>query len=266
MALINLPDDAENPRAVIGGNAPPPDELEVIVRSRKTYSDIAAWLTEHPVIDSAEAYAEANDRKALLELALKDMAAARETQTKPLHRAWQDACAYWKKPIDALDKLKTMLVSERMQPWAIAEKRRLEAEAAKAAAEAAEKERLAREAEAKEREAVEDAAQGVCEDVADATAAADQAFDEFKQANRTASLAERAISSGPRSRFAARKTTLRTQEVLTVVDWQVAMAELWKYYETDLTEAILTAARKYRKEHGGAQLPLGIRRDEKEVL
>lgn len=266
MALINPADEDKNPRAVIGDNAPPPDVPEVVTRSRKTYSDIAAWLESHPVIDSEAAYAEANDRKALIEIALKNIEAAREEQTKPLHKAWQEACAYWKKPIDALTKLKTLLVAERMQPWAIAEKRRKEAEAAKAAAEAAEKERLAREAEAKEREAIEDAAQGVCEDVAGATAAADQAFDDFKHANRAAARAEREVDAGPRSRFAARKTTLRTKEVLVVVDWQIAMTELWKYYEEDLTEAILTAARKYRKEHGGSQLPLGVRRDEEEVL
>lgn len=262
MALI--PDEAENPRAVIGDNAPPPDVPEVVTKSRKTYKDIAAWLESHPVIDSEAAYAEANDHKALLEIALKNIEAAREKQTKPLHKAWQEACAYWKKPIDALIKLKTLLVSDRMEPWAIAEKRRKEAEAAKAAAEAAEKERLAREAEAKEREAIEDAAQGVCEDVAGATAAADQAFDDFKQADRAAARAEREIDAGPRSRFAARKTTLRTKEALIVSSWHAAMTEMWAEQNDELGEAILTAARKHRKMHG--QLPAGIIREEHEVL
>jgi hypothetical protein len=250
---------AGNPRAVIGGNLPP-SAIEI---AEPTIEALRAYLADNPVIGND---AEAREAKALLDrtaAALKGIEDERKAKVAPLnaeltainqeYHRWHNSSG---KP-GLWDKLLAELRS-RLGAFARAEeaKRQAAAEAARKAA--AEAERKAREAEAREREAAEEAAQGVCTDIAQATQEADAAFAQFKRADREAQRADRnatvRIGGG-----LGKVSTLRTVEVLTVIDWRAAIEDMTNHTgapPTVIVEAILTAARAYRGEN--RELPAGI--------
>lgn len=251
----------------LGHNSGPNEPIEV-TDARSAVKRLREWLMENPAITSEDEYRAANDQRAIFIKSQKALDEARDRETKPLHEAWKDKIAYFKKPQDVMASVLEILVKQRMEPFAKAERDRKlrEAEAARLAA--VEAERIAREKEEAERKAIEDAAVGSCEDVAGKTMEADVAFDQFAAANRQAARAEKDAVKGVRSRFAEKATHLRTKEILTVTSMPEAMKCLWmEYGEKGLSAAILTAARDWRKTHGnGTELPPGITRTEEQVL
>jgi chromosome segregation ATPase len=254
-------DRTENPRAVIGGNQPP----GAIDLAKPIVEELGRFLNDYPVITNDD---EARKAKAIADrvfLSLKSVEEERDSKVRPLNEQVAAINAEYHRWFSTNDKkpglwgtlLKELKV--RLTNFARVEeqKRRAAAEAARTAA--AEAERKAREAEAREREAAAEAAQGVCDvDIAAATEQADQAFQDFRRADREAQRADRnatvRIGGG-----LGKVSTLRSVEVLTVTDWRTAVEEMIGNNGAPpvvIVEAILTAARAYRKENG--ELPPGI--------
>jgi hypothetical protein len=250
-----------NARAIIGGNLPPTSAIEL---AEPTIEALNQFLRDLPVITND---AEAREAKALLDrtaAALKGIEDERWSKVEPLNAQVREINARYHKWHNSGSKpgiwdnlLKELRI--RLTAFARAEeaKRQAAAEAARRAA--AEAERKAREAEAREREAAADAAQGVCDvDIAAATQEADQAFQDFRRADRQAQRAERdtkvRIGGGFR-----KISSLRDKEILTVTDWRSAIAEMSGdngKIPQGIADAILTAARVYRRMFEA--LPSGI--------
>ena len=233
----------------IGGNNPP----DMIALAQGTMTAVGRFLADHPVIQDEIEAKEAKLLKDRADDAVKDMEAERDGLVRPLKEKVAAINGLYRPARDPLEKIIKELRS-RLTKYTLAEeaKREAVAEAARAAAAAAE--RLAREAEEREREAAAEAASGVLDvDIAAATVTADQAFADFQAADRTLARAERdtkvRITGGYRN-----AVSLKTHEVLSVSDWQAAIAEIGL---TDaIRDAVLTGARAYRKTFG--ELPDGI--------
>ncbi len=244
----------ENKRAVIGGNNPPPDVIE---NARSVYKVVSAFLAENPAIVDEDAARKANEVRDQGVNMVKALSAADVAETKPMYDAWKDAKARWKKPTDALTQVLAEL-SNRLAAFMRAEEAKRQAIAEEARKKAAELERIAREAEAAEQAAILAAKEGEFSDAGAAMAKADIAFDQFKDARAEAKVATREEDVRLRSRFGSKATTLRTVETLHVDDPVAALKSMWP--DAGIEAALLTAARAWRKAHGGEALPAGIRR------
>ena len=139
-----------NDRAVIGGNFPPDPIDEAIAPYGDAIEEAQNWLDGEPIEN--EDQLKATD--ALLKTikgALKDLNAARDEATKPLHEAWKAEVARWKPNQDDLDRIIKGLIAcqdpfkralaaqkeaEKRAAWEAAEKARREAEDAARAAKA----------------------------------------------------------------------------------------------------------------------------------
>ena len=139
-----------NPRAVIGGNAPPDPIDTALAHHADTLDEAANWLDGTPV----ETEAQMNAVDALIKAmkaARKDVDTARDACTKPLNDAWKAEIARWKPTQDDLDlqvkglvslvdgfkrKLAAEKEAARQAAWAASEAARREAEAKIAAADA----------------------------------------------------------------------------------------------------------------------------------
>jgi len=170
-----------DPRLAIGGNNPPDPIDEALAPYGDAIEEAQNWLDGEPIQN--EEQLKATD--ALLKTikgALKDLNAARDEATKPLHEVWKAEVARWKPTQDDLDRIIKSLVAcqdpfkralaaqkeaEKRAAWEAAEKARREAEEAARAAkaydiaaqrEAAEKaalaQRAAEEASAKQKDKV----------------------------------------------------------------------------------------------------------------
>jgi len=242
---------AENASPSIGHNNPP-DRLGFAVEAM---DELRAYLKATPVITSA---AEAKTGAAVNErtlIALNEARAERETKTRPFRdrlNAIFDVYALVKDKgtletaRGELRKRLTKYASE-IEAKRIAEVERLRKEAEEA-------ERLAREAEAAEREAIDDAEQGVESDVGGAIAQADQAFTEFRLADKQAAIAAKNVPLRFSSVTGGRSTGMRTVEVLAIED--IAKAIKVMGLTEKITAAVLSSARDYRKEYD--ELPAGI--------
>jgi hypothetical protein len=139
-----------NPRAIIGGNAPP-DPIDTALEQFADVIDEAAnWLDGKPV--ETEDQMKAVDRITKgMKAARKSVDDARDSVTKPLHEAWKGEIARWKPTQDDLDlqikglvslvaDFKTKLAAEkeaiRRAAWDASEAARREADAKIAAASA----------------------------------------------------------------------------------------------------------------------------------
>lgn len=128
------------------------------------------------------------------------------------------------------------------------------AEAERLRKEAEERERIAREAERVEQDAIACADVGECTDVAGAIEHADQAFSEFKTANRQAAIAERNVTARFSSALGGKSVSARTYEVLEIDDFDKAIKVLG--ITPRIREAVLLSAKEFRTEFG--ELPAGI--------
>jgi hypothetical protein len=249
---------SSNPREHIGANKPP----DALALARPTIEELGRFLKDFPVVANDT---EAREAKVILDrtvLALKGVEDERKAKVAPLnaeliaingeYHRWHSANG---KPGTWDTLLKELRI--RLTAFAQAEETKRQAAAEAARAVAAEAERKAREAEEREREAAAEAAAGVCDvDIAAATEHANEAFAQFKKADRIAQRTERDTTVRIGGGF-GRVSTLRTAEILIITDWRAAIEDIG--LTQDIADAILKGARAYRKENG--ELPNGISRE-----
>lgn len=239
----------KNPREIIGGNNPPTE----IDDARSVYATIQSFMRDAPVIEDEKTARAANEKLAAGTSMLKTLERVRKDEADPLYAAWQAARKKYEPAISGLSKLVDEL-SARLAAFMRAEEARREAAAEETRKAAEEAERIAREAEKAEFEARENASMGELVDVGAAMSAADDAFSDFKEADRAATIAEKETPVRFRSRFASRATSLRTKETLVLLDALAAIGEIG--VTEKIGEAILSEARVFRKANG--RLPNGV--------
>jgi hypothetical protein len=252
--------NAPNPREHIGANNPP----GAIELAEPTIEALSQFLKDFPVIANED---EARKAKALWDrivLALKGVEDERKSKVDPLNGQVKEINGEYHRWHHTNDKTPGIwdtffkVLKARLSDFARAEERKREAVRVAALAAAAEAERKAREAEEREREAAATAAAGVCDvDIAAASVEATDTFREFEKAHR---ILQRAVKD-TKVRIGGgfgRVSTLRDKEILTVTDWKAAIEEMTDDGElpTVISDAILTAARAYRKAFD--RLPDGI--------
>lgn len=246
-------DNADNPRAVPGGNRPP----DIIDDAWSVYRSVSEWMEGAPVIQSAEQASEAKLFWDRAKAAEADLETARDSRVRPLNTQVKEINAEFKKVSEPLGKLRSELQS-RMSAFALAEERRKAAEAAEARRVAEEAEAAARAAEAAEQAAKEDAAAGCVVDVGAAIGDADEAFAEYQAAQREAARAERDVKGRIAGGF-GRAFSVKTTRTLTIADpvkVVVALLEKTGRVPERVTDALLTAARDFEKTFGA--LPAGV--------
>jgi hypothetical protein len=242
--------------AVVGSNNPP----SPIEYAQSVIDEINAWLADHPTIETED---DARAAKPFLDRAkasLEEVEAERDSKVRPLNEQVSAINSKYKalhntdsKKPGLFDKIVSELRS-RVAAFLIREEQRRirEAEIARLAQEEAE--RLAREAEAKEAEALANAKAGEVVDVAEVTQAADAAFEEFERQSRFAARAERDTKVKIGGGF-GKTASLRDVETLHLDSYSLALKAIGP--NDKVRDAILSAARDYRKLHG--ELPAGVR-------
>lgn len=218
-----------------------------------TVAEASKWLANNPVIETEDDAREAAKYEKRLKASFDELEAERDGKVRPLNdqvKAINEEYKSAQKPITEARNA----VKNRLTAYALEEEQKRLAEAQRLAALAAEAERIAREAEEREREAKDNAAQGeVGVDVVAATTEADQAYSRFKRADHAAAIAAKDSTVRIGTGW-GRAASLRTKETLVLND---PVKAIFAIGVTDgIREAILTAARAYRKEHGS--LPEGV--------
>ena len=239
------------------GDNQAPGPLDFIT---EVVADLNKFLTNNPVIETEQQASEAGAYVERMRKHLADIEDERDGKVRPLNETVAAINAEYKsvhntdskKPGSAdkiLNELKFRLTDyaakEEAKRIAAAEALRKEAEAAA--------ERV-REAERIEAEAKANADVGEIVDVGAAIAVADSTFAQFEAASRQADLAERNAPVRIGSRMGGKAITMRTQETLVLVSYGKAMCAIGP--NDKIRDAILSAARDYRKEHGA--LPEGV--------
>lgn len=254
---MNISEHFSNPRAVIGGNMPPipidVDAPTLIDRARSFYAILSAFLKETPVVQShAEAKLAANYIEQS-RATLGELEDARKARVTPLNDEVKAINDEYRGPREALQALMDE-IKRRATAFAQVEEARRAAIAEAARIEREEAEQRARDAEAVEADAKASADVGeLGVNVAAAITQADKAFATFQRADRTAARAEREIPV----RIAGgmgRAVSMRKHETLILNDACAAINAMG--LSEGIKDAILSAARAYRKLHGS--LPAGV--------
>lgn len=244
--------------ASVGHNGPPePTPLE---RAGDAWEALAKFLDETPVITEGAHLVEAKRLVEHVRAACAEIEDERVKLVDPLNiqvseinRKYKAVHNTDKKKPGTLDKALTELTARLTVYGQNEEKKRaFEAEVARVFAEKAERE--AREAEEAERQAKHDAVVGVVDTgVAEAIKTADEKYAEFEAASRFAARAEKQttfrIGNG-----SGKALPMRTVETLHLDSYGRALKAIGP--NETIKEAILTAARAYRKLHG--VLPDGV--------
>jgi hypothetical protein len=239
----------------IGSNNPPGP----IDHAQSVVDDINSWLADHPVIESEDQAREAKPYLDRAKAAFEEVEAERDGKVRPLNERVKSVNDTYKslhntdpKKPGRFDRI-VIELKARVGAFMLREeeKRRVAAEKARIAQEEAE--RIAREAEAMEAEALENAKAGEVVDVADVTKQADEAFSEFERQSRFAARAERDTKVKIGGGF-DRTASLRNVETLHLESYGKAIKAIGPHDK--IRDAILSAARDYRKEHGA--LPEGV--------
>lgn len=258
MRMAELHAEAENIRAVIGGNNPP--EPTPIDRAQDAMVALSSFLNETPVITEGEHLVEAKRLVEHARGAAAEIEDERLSFTKPLNDQLTSINATYKaihntdaKKPGTLDKVLNELKA-RLTAYGKAEEAKREREAELARIALAEAEAAAREAERIEQEAKQEAVTGVIDTgVAEKIAAADTAFADFERASRFAKQTEAQtifrIGNGQ-----GKALGMRTEKTLVLESYGKAIKAIGP--NDTIKEAILTAARAYRKLHGC--LPEGV--------
>lgn len=240
----------------VGSNNPP----STIEYAQSVIDEINAWLADHPTIETED---DARAAKPFLDRAkasLEEVESERNGKVRPLNEQVSAINAKYKalhntdtKKPGLFDKI-VIELKARVAAFMIREEQRRirEAEIARLAQEEAE--RLAREAEAKEAEALANAKAGEVIDVAEVTKQADAAFEEFERQSRFAARAERDTKVKIGGGF-GKTASLRDAETLHLDSYSLALKAIGP--NDKVRDAILSAARDYRKLHG--ELPAGVR-------
>lgn len=241
--------------AVVGSNNPPGP----IEHAQSVVDDINSWLADHPIIESEDHAREAKPYLDRAKAAFEEVESERDGKVRPLNEQVKSTNEKYKalhntdpKKPGRFDKI-VIELKARVAAFMLREeeKRRVAAEKARLAQEEAE--RLAREAEAKEAEALENAKAGEIVDVAEVTKHADEAFSEFERQSRFAARAERDTKVKVGGGF-DKSASLRNVETLHLESYGKALKAIGPHDK--IRDAILAAAREYRKEHGA--LPDGV--------
>lgn len=239
----------------IGGNNPPGP----IEYAQSVIDDINVFLSDHPTIQTEDDARETKPHLDRAKAALEAIEQERDGLVRPLNERVATINGEYKgfhntdsKKPGQFDRVVVELKA-RVAAFMIREeeRRRQEAEQARLAQEEAE--RLAREAEANELEALSNAKSGEVVDVAAITKAADQAFGEFERASRFTARAEAATKVKIGGGF-DKAASLRTVETLHLENYNRAIKAIGP--NDKIREAVLSAAREYRKVHG--HLPDGV--------
>ncbi len=237
------------------GHNNPPSQIEL---TRAAMSDLSGFLGGNPTITDQSVsegalYVE-RGRKAL-----QDLEDARKKETGPLNEQVKSINEQYRSVRDPMDNVLSELRRRLTDHTAREEAKRIRAaEEARRAAELAEME--ARIAEQKERDTKTNASFGEVTNVAAAVVEADQAFSAFQKLDRAASIAERNTHVKLPSQLGGKALGLRSKETLMLDNAAEAFAAISDadgITENGLYEAILTAARTYRKRYG--RLPSGVR-------
>lgn len=257
-AMAQLAMEAENVRAVIGGNNPP--EPNSFDRAEDAAVELSNFLNETPVIETGPHLVRAKQlvdhvSGACFELETErvELVAPLNTELAAINAKYKAVHNTDKKKPGLLDRVLVELKA-RLTAYGVAEeaKRAAEAEKLRLAAEQAEK--AARDAEAAELQAKHDAVVGVLDTgVAEKIAQADQAFAEFETTSRFAARAEKGVAFriGDGS---GKALGMRTEKTLVLESYGKAIKAIGPCEKIET--AILSAARDYRKEHGA--LPDGV--------
>lgn len=242
--------------ATIGHNQAP----EALAFAPETMVALSAFMAEHPIIASED---EAREAKKLLDRAkgcTGDIEAERDKQVRPLNQEITEINARYKavhntdsKKPGTLDKIINELKA-RLTDFVKAEEARREREANAKRLAAEEAERLSLEASQRERDAIDNARAGelgvdVTQVVVEADALAAQAGKAIREAARADKATHVKIGGG-----FGRAVSLRTIETLILDDPLQAIRAIG--VNETIRDAILTAARDYRKQHGS--LPAGV--------
>ena len=234
----------------IGHNQPP----DMTVTAGEVCQSINDWLKENPVVTNEEEAKEAKSQIDRGKLCVKDLEAERDKKVRPLNERVKEINGYYRGPKTTLEevtgeaaaRLAAYLRAEEQRRIAKAEEARLAAEAAEQAA------RLAEQAEQEKIDAARTGELGV--DISEAKRDADEAFKEYERTSRFAERAERDAAKTKVGGGFTRAVGLKNVETLEVDDPLAAFMALWP--TADIEEALLKAARAYRKTAG--QLPPGV--------
>ena len=267
MNATTLPD---NPRAVLGGNNPPPeaptdaeqaqpaDLAEPAELVNATFADLTKFLAEMPVVENEDQAQKIRVQIDAAKAVLNGLEEGRDALVRPLNTRVKAINETAREARTPLEKLLTEALT-RLAAFLKAEEDRRVAEAEKAKREAEAKIAAAQEAADREDEARENAAEGEFTDVGLAILDTDAKMAEAAAATRAAQLAERdtrvRVGGGM-----GKALGLRSKESLTIVDAPKALKAIIKAADGAIPEkiadAIITAARDYRKLKG--KLPDGI--------
>jgi hypothetical protein len=226
-----------------------------IDHAKNALGELSKWLADHPVIqakDDAKAGVALKERTLV---ALNEARKEREAKTGPFREKLNAIFAAYElvKDKGTLERAYTEL-RKRLTSYANAVEAARIAEAERLRKEAEEREELARKAEAAEQAAIADAEAGECTDVGGAIVEADQAFSDYRRADKQAAIAERNVPLRFGSVMGGRSVSMRSTETLVIENVELAIKVLGL---TDkIREAILSSARDYRKEF--EELPAGI--------
>ena len=258
---------SSNPREHIGANHPPPETA--IDRAKPVVAELNTFLADHPVITNEGEMRRAKDIGDRVLSCLHGVERERDGKVRPLNEEVAQINAIYHPLHNAGNKNKPgiwdSLLRElkiRLTKFAKIEEDARLAKLAAARKALEEAERLAREKEEAAWRAKEEAEQGVCDvDLGAAIEAAQVTSQQAMRAYRAAQRAER--DSKVRIVGGIDKAiSLRNHEILTILDWKAAIQEMGQNIDGSfdlpqvVAEAILTAARSYRKVFG--DLPSGI--------
>jgi hypothetical protein len=238
----------------------PPSQIE---QAAEAFRELQAYLKDTPAIINQVDAKTGGGYLERTRMALKEAREERETKTSPIREKLNTIYAAYELVKDkgvlerAYNELRKRLTAyaTRVEAERIAEveRLRLEAEA---------KEQAAREAERAEQDAIACADVGECTDVAGAIKQADQAFDQFKRADRKVQVAERSVPVRLGSVMGGRSISMRNYETL-VIDGDpeakldnAILALRAMGVTAEIEAALIAAAKKYREAF--AELPAGI--------
>jgi hypothetical protein len=219
----------------------------------ETTAAVSAFLSENPVISDET---QAREAKTFLDrgrLCIADIETERSGLVKPLNDRVTQINSRYRGPKELLQKVVDELRS-RLDRYIRAEEERRIARAEQARLDAERAGIAARDAERIEQDALGNAATGVLDiDVSRLVSDANQAFEDYKKAERQAALAEREthvkIGGGFR-----RALGLREREVPFISNIFEAIKALG--YTKAIEEGVLKSARAYKKQTG--KWPPGI--------
>lgn len=236
-----MPDTSmpDNPRAVVGGNFPPPSTLEIVTTEVEDLCGEAALWLDGAVVDSQDLADGIAHLLTMIRAAEKRADEARKTEKQPhLNAAKAVDEAY--KPIIEKAKLATATCKTALKPW-------LEQQEAEKRA-AAEKAR--QEAEAKT-QAAREAMQATDGTNLEARAAAEELV---KDAKKTERAADRASNDKAKAGKLGRAVSLRTSYRAEITDAKEFARYVWQRYREELTE-FLTALAQREVTKGQRDLP-----------